>query len=315
MLGRLALAVAILVGGLAIGLLTYERLFPAAKPETVVRPYLPSVVKAQPPAPAGGDAGVAEPRAVVAAASGRVERRRGGGDPVAVRAGDLLDLADVIRTGDDGSATVELGGARVTVDPHSVVSVLELATKSSRLRLTDGRIAADVNTEGATMKVEVAHSDAIANAGRGRFSVLTSGAGHVTVASTDGDVALSAHGRSVTVGAGQLSVVAPDQPPSAPAPIPSTLFLKMAGAKDATAQREKTATVQGSTVPGAIIGVGGVRVVAGRDGAFTASVPLREGANNLVVQVQDVTGRREKRSLATITVDSAAPLVKQRVTW
>jgi hypothetical protein len=301
---------AIVAGGIAIGLCACEAPRPVEAPRDAAIAVAPAVAA---PAPAV-DAAVAAAKVVVVKVEGKVERSRGGGAATPVVVGEGLDPTDVIRTGDGAAATVEVGGSLVEVDARSAVSVVELAANASRIRLSDGRIAAEVRGEGARMKVEVAHSDAVADAGRGRFSVLTNGGGHVTVASKDAQVVVSARGKAVTIGAGQLSVVAPDQAPSGPTQIPTSLFLKVGGPAT-TAQREKTTQVQGATVPGAVIGVNGVKVVAGRDGTFAASVPLREGANTLVVQVEDVMGRQEKRALPTITVDSKAPKVKHTVTW
>ncbi len=312
MIGRLVAAAAIVVAAIGIGVVAHRWLFPVEKP--------PAAAPAPAPAPVPVPAPVARPapatpaaQITVKAVRGRVERRRGGA-AVALDAGDKLDLDDVVRTA-DGTATLELGdAARVEIDPGSTVSVLQLAQDASRIRLADGRISAEVARDDRHLRVEVADSDAVAEAARSRFAVLTDGNGHAAVASRDGAVLLSARGRTVTIGGGQQSVVAPGLPPSAPARVPPTLFLKVSGPR-AAAQREKSTTVAGSTVPGAVVSVNGVRAVAGADGNFAATVPLRDGENALLVRAQDALGRRSQHALPSVTVDATAPTVESKVTW
>jgi hypothetical protein len=61
--------------------------------------------------------------------------------------------------------------------------------------------------------------------------------------------------------------------------------------------------------------IDGRPTMVGADGRFTRTVSLREGANDIVVVVEDALGRRQEASLPRITVDSRAPNVAGKVIW
>ena len=164
------------------------------------------------------------------------------------------------------------------------------------------------------LRVEVRGTDAAAEATRGRFAMLAGGSGEVDVATEEGSVRVSAQSKTVEVAAGQHSIVRPQRAPTQPEPIPPSLYLKLRS-PDAVAQRSRRTTVRGQTTPGAVVRVNGVRAETGESGDFAATVPLEEGRNDLVVAVQDVTGRRVERKLPTITVDTSAPEVRGEVSW
>jgi hypothetical protein len=267
--------------------------------------------------PAAVDAGgiVKVARAVrVTRVAGRVERQLRDGTSVEVKAGDELAAEDVLTT-EDGSANLDVGGmADVELAASTRVSIGELTDKLSKVRLRDGRIGAVVHGEAQrSLQVDVPGSSATATASDGEFSMLSSGS-QLSVASKRGDVTLAARGRSVRIGSGQLSIVEREQPPTAPQALPPSLFLKL-GAAHAVTQREKTTTVRGATAPGAIVSINGVKLAADEKGEFATTVPLKEGANVLVVESTDTLGRRQKAAWPKIVVDNSAPEAKTKVEW
>ena len=58
-----------------------------------------------------------------------------------------------------------------------------------------------------------------------------------------------------------------------------------------------------------------VTVMADADGKFTAKIPLKEGLNNLVINVRDPLGREETVRLPTINVDTKKPTADSQVKW
>ena len=191
--------------------------------------------------PAHPDAGVEQARRVkVVSVAGRVEKRRGDAPWTPVKTGDEMRQDEAIRTSDDGKARLDIGEiATVEVSARSEFSVRELSETASRVRLEQGRLAADVHGRGeSTFKVEARGSDAVAETRQGEFSVLTTGKGQVSVATKKGRVRLSAKNKTVEVTAGKQSVVLPEQPPGLPENIPSSLFLKVANPRTRI-QREK----------------------------------------------------------------------------
>lgn len=262
---------------------------------------------------AAADAGDERWRTVrVLEVSGTASRRLGDGTWSPLATGDVLAVDDVLRTGEDGTVSLDVGGvAEVTVDPGSQISVPALTRTLGRVALEQGRVAARVPGRGA-FGVMVPTSDAEARTERGSFAVIASGEGQATVAATEGEVAVTAADEQVTVRSGQQTQVQRGAPPGAPQPIPPSLFLKVE--RPSRVVRARQLQLRGSTAPGAVLRVNGVRVQVSESGEFTTAVPLDEGENQVVLETRDVSGRSEGADVE-VTVDSRGPRVGGDVTW
>lgn len=251
----------------------------------------------------------------VTAATGTVERRVADGTWSPVSVGDELSLRDEVRTTPGATVVIELGDrATVDVAEQTSVTLAELSETLSRVTLQEGRISAKVHeSDSARLRVEVSGSDAVAETDEGQFSVLSSGTGQVAVASQEGAVDVSSEGETVRVGAGEQSIVRADLPPSPPEKIPGSFFLKVGG-PGKTVQRKKQTTIRGTTTPGAVVSINGVRGEVDENGVFSTKVTLREGRNRITVVVEDVSGRRKQQSVPVV-VDTRAPDVKSEVDW
>lgn len=244
--------------------------------------------------------------------SGSASRRATGGAWTPLLSGDILAIDDVIRTGDDGTVSLDVGGvAQVTVDPGSQISVPALTRTLGRIALEQGRVAARVGGRGA-FGVTVPDTDTLARTDRGAFAVIASGGGEATVAATEGQVEVIAADTEVTVAAGEQTQVRAGGPPTAPQAIPPSLFLKVE--RPGRVVRSRQVELRGTTAPGAVLRVNGVRVVVSEAGEFSAAVPLEEGDNRVAVETVDVAGRRESTDV-DVTVDSRGPKVGGDVTW
>lgn len=249
----------------------------------------------------------------VVSTKGKVERRLDDSSWVAVRPGDQLQQDEAIRTDSNGRAVLEVGEtAVVEIEPRSHFSVREVARTVARVFLHVGRISAVVHGQrGSKFRVETKGSDAVAETGKGEFSVLTTGEGQVAVATQKGKVRLTSKDKSVEVAAGKQSVVQPDSTPTAPEPIPTSLYLKVV--KPATTlQRSKNTRIEGSATPGAFISINGVRVISDDTGQFASTVALEEGANPILVEVEDANGNRKSETLPQITVKSQVSTVQSK---
>jgi hypothetical protein len=270
------------------------------------------------PAPVHPDASpsanAAKPRGIkVTSVSGTVELKRATQPPTPLHVGDELASDDVVHT-EEGSAGLDVGGvAEVEVAPRTQVAVGELSEQLKRVKLRDGRVSAVVHASGGGFEVEAQDGQAVARALKGEFAVQASGS-HVAVATRAGEVTLAAHGKSVQIGAGQISVVAAQAPPSAPSEIPPSLYVKLTSSHPPE-QRARDTVVKGTTTPGAVISIGGVRAVADATGEFTAKVALKEGANDLVIESEDALGRKQRATGPRIVVDTRRPDVKSKVKW
>ena len=289
----IVLAIAALLVVFGGGFVAFTVLF-ADKPKAVAEETPPPIVE-----PEESDAATLVNNEIRASEiKGVVERLKEDGTWVPVAAGDKLAMTDEVRTGPEGQATFSIG-ADTSVDIAEATSMgfVEISDAVSKIRLSDGRVAA--SSEGRKVRIEVKNSDAVAESSDGSFAVLTEGEGNVTVASQRGEVLLSAQGESVKIDEGTQSVVLPNSAPSKPTVIPSSLFLKVRRPKaDALLQ---SAMLEGSASPGAIINIGGERIPVGSDGAFKRKVKLGVGTRDIRVTVVDAAGRKETQAVRVIT--------------
>jgi hypothetical protein len=272
----------------------------------------------EPPQPA--DAAVAAPAARVApgapaeegadvvAVQGAVERRVAGGKWERLEPGDRLRVDHSVRTGPASRAELTIGGAsRITVADRTELTVREMTTAVQRLRLTRGRIGvAHPPGGGRVLRVESASGEAVAETSGARFSVMSTGVSFA-VATETGSVNLAAAGGAVEVNAGEQSVAPGGAAPSAAAPIPVSVLLKVARIGGA----QETCTVRGTAGSAAVVEVEGEPVETAADGRFAATVRRRRGAPVTVV-ARDVTGRATERQVRCDDDDGPS---KVRLRW
>jgi len=316
---RAILAVLLLAGvviGVAVAL--SDELFGDPPPSVVVGhppPQLPPPAPAPVVAPVGVDTPPAPPEAMLVALRGRVQVRRGEGAWVDADVNIALAAADSVRAGRNAEAAVRLGnGVEVRLSPRSELRVSEINMAVSKVRLDEGHVVASVGEGGRTLQVQAKGSDAAAESRGGTFGVVTDGRGQLAVAATTGSVKVTAQGAEVEIGAGQGTTVDPGKAPSAATEVPSSLFLKL-GALAATQTNQTSTTVQGKTSPGALVRVGDQVATSDARGNFSMRVPLKDGKNELAVEVVDASGRREDQRLPAVIVDREKPKIDAAVQW
>jgi hypothetical protein len=241
--------------------------------------------------------------------TGTVEVRRGDGAWVAATPGTPLRPADSVRT-DRGSYAVLIGGEAVQVrmDPGTEVSVEELTDSLSRVLLGNGMATAIVRSGARhTFELRAARSDAVARATEGTFTMSNDGQGTVAVGTREGEVALLGQGKVVIVRAGQQAVVRPGKAPTEPAPLPSSLLLKVQWPATATTRRQQL-VVTGQTDPGNRVEIDGESFSPDPDGRFSRELQLKEGRNTVDISAVSVSGTRQ-RETREVTVDTTPPRV------
>jgi len=257
------------------------------------------------PSPPAASAPAAPERLVVAAVSGPVTLRRGGGAgvPEAARVGDELKPDDVVETGPGGAAQLAAGESyRVDLDALSSFAVKEITAELARFRLAEGLVSASVR-EDPRRAVEVeAGPGAVARTRGGEVRV----AGSVEVAAvavSSGEAELRSGGTAVVIRAGQQSIAAQGAAPSDPSPIPPSLLLKVAWPEEPATNRRRL-VVTGRTSPGAVLALGGKPVKVQPDGTFREVLVLREGRQRIPVAARDVGGHRVDEKSPEILVDT-----------
>lgn len=243
--------------------------------------------------------------------SGTVEVLHSDGTWRAATVGTALRQNEKVRT-QDGSYAMLIGGEAVEVrmDPGTEISVEELTESVSRILLDTGMATAIVRPgRRHTFEVKAANADAVATLEEsGAFTMSNNGKGTVAVGTREGEVTLLGQGKVVIVRAGQQAVIRPGLAPSEPAPIPTSLLLKVDWPVDRT-RRERGLVVRGQTEPGSRVEVDGVTVKTDAQGFFERKVALREGRNTVDVRAVGV-GRIEQKDRQDVVVDTTPPPLK-----
>jgi hypothetical protein len=266
------------------------------------------------PVPAtGGPAPASQPATAVAKeVAGGVEVRRGPAW-VKLKPGERLEKDDAIRTAVGATATVSVGDdVEFQVQASSEVTLRELTATASKVRLERGRVGASVTGGKVVLRVESAHSSAVAEARRGKFAVFTDGKGLVAVAATAGEVRLSSSGGDALLAAGEQGRVVGDEAPKRE-PVPASVYLKVRWPEPAPG--DKVLVVRGAADVGAVVAVNGAPATVGSDGTFAASVPAAHGRTRLSVTAVDLGGRSASAS-ATVGVVRKPPSVQvEKPVW
>jgi hypothetical protein len=195
------------------------------------------------------------------------------------------------------------------------INIAQLSETLSRVLLQDGRVVSEVRAaEGFRFRVQVQGNNGQAETNAGRFSVLRRSTSPAAFVAEQGTVTVTGARKSVTLQQGEQTVVTDNSAPSAPTKLPSSLLLKL-GRPPPSRVRAHQAQVTGETSPGAIVTVGNTVVAPNELGQFKGTVALVDGPNEIRVQVEDATGRKQSAKIPNITVDSSPPPVTGKVVW
>lgn len=247
---------------------------------------------------------------------GTVEHRSPGAPWSPLVVGATVDISDEVRTGPSSRARLQLG-PQVTVQlwDRTAINVAQLSETLSRIRLNDGRVVSEVRaSKGFVFRVQVQGSSTQAETSAGRFAVLRRGEAPSVFAAENGTLNVSGASRSVNLVAGEQTMVADGSEPTAPMKLPGSLLLKL-GQSPPALVRKRLAKIHGETSPGAIVSIGKQIVIPTATGRFTSTVALIDGPNEIVVEVEDVAGRKQVARMPTITLDGKAPRVAGKVVW
>jgi hypothetical protein len=260
----------------------------------------PGSAAAPPPPPASPDPAL---RLAVATVTGDVTLVRAG---VRTRAapGDELKADDAIETAP--GARVELSGAtyQVGLEEGGMFSVKEITAELSRFGLGAGAVSARV-ADDPNRSFEIEASQGAVMRTRGADLSVSRSGDAMAVGVRRGSAEFSAAGRSVLLGERQQSLATAGGPPSAPAPLPTSLLLKVRWPEARETNRRRI-VVTGRTAPGATVLLGGQPVEVQPDGRFTHVVVLREGRQQLAARAHGVAGSVASQG-PMVVLDTRAP--------
>ncbi|MGZ6123866.1 MAG: FecR domain-containing protein [Myxococcales bacterium] len=254
----------------------------------------------EPVRPAPAKAAATPPlQAVVLSVQGEVEKGREGGSWSKLHPGESVRVDAVLRTGADGHTDLALGErARVSIGESTEVAIRELTDSVHRFRLTRGRMLADYDRDGErVLRVEDGTGETVAETKSARFGVLSTGTG-IAVATTSGGVDLRTRRQGVHVATGEQSFAPEGGAPTPPAPIPTSVLLKVGNALAEGGDETLCAEIDGEAAAGSEVKVDGVAVPLDATGHFHERVLRKPGQGSVVVAIRDPSGREKTRNVA-----------------
>lgn len=276
--------VALLVAGAALA----YRLLLGPEPGRTAAPTAPT------PAPV---------RLTASRAEGEVTVVRGGVRTRLVEGAELRP-DDAIETAPGARVALAGGSYEVVLEEGGRFDVREITAELSRFHLAAGLVSASVQEErGGSVEIE-ATAGAVARTRSGEVAVARSG-NVVAVGVQRGTAEFVSAGKAVLLKTGEQSVAAAGASPSPPAPIPSSLLLKVAWPVE-RATNQRRIVVTGRTAPGAVVLLGDERVDVQPDGRFTHVVVLREGRQRLSARAHGVGGAAQAEG-PMVLLDTRAP--------
>jgi glucodextranase-like protein len=257
------------------------------------RQFFESPTRQLPPRPPTRPAAVGAAGAAalfrVAALEGPVEFLHGEKWYVA-QAGDQLTLQDVIRTPRGSNALLRRGGTEIEVRESVDIRLEALANQTATFGvLRGGNVVANVEDDKQSLEITAAGTRAV-NRGPARWIVSLAPSGQVSVAAAKGKVGFAAHGKEVTVGAGNESTAAPGRAPGDPEPIPEELLLSVIWPE--IDHPEDSIPIAGKVRPSSRVRINGAEARVRPDGAFAVPLPVQIGPNRVDVQAEDIVGRK-----------------------
>jgi hypothetical protein len=279
----------------------FER--PTPLPRTALR-QLPAGLPAQAPprpAPAATDDGRIFQ---VASADGDVSVFREG-RWIPIQHGDVLTSADVVRTAAGARAVLRLtAGTEIELRERVEIGLDRLSAAGASVNLRRGKVVARVSVSSEALVITT-RDTRTANDGPAHFVVMTDEHGQVSVAALEGTARFAAAGKTVLVREGNETRSRLGEPPDDPEKIPEEVLLQVIWP---TAEKHgETAALEGRTTQAALVTVNGAPIPVAPDGRFAAVVPLREGANVVHVQAEDLAGRLREASTTLLRKPARPP--------
>jgi len=287
----LALPLLLAAAALAVAAIVSRRLTRAPWPVNQAAPSRGA--EAATTAAPGDDSGTFQ----VTAATGLVEAQRDG-RWIAIKDGDTLTRADVVRTAPGARAVLHLSAGSEIELRERVEIGLDRLPSGPTVDLRRGKVLARVS--GADALAITSHQTRTANEGPAHFVVLSDPQGRVSVATLSGTARFAAGGKTVALPAGTESSSEAGAAPADPERIPEEIFLEVVW--PAGEQRHATdhTEIHGRAAPSSVVTVNGQQANVGSDGQFTSALPLHEGKNSLGVEVEDLSGRTRQASTTVV---------------
>jgi hypothetical protein len=212
-----------------------------------------------------------------------------------LKVGDALSSSDEVVAGAGASAEIEGEGASIAIGAETQVQfrgeregALQFFIVGGDVRAASSGRALELFGAGTTGRVRVQNAAA---------RILSDGTRGLVTYSERGEVLVTNGGQSLVLAAGEATRLVAGKAPSKAWKLAPSALLKVAWPKEAELAVRKI-KLSGTVSPGALVRVqvpGGApqRALASESGEFVIDLKLEEGANDLVVQSNDLVGKHE----------------------
>jgi hypothetical protein len=240
----------------------------------------------------------------VVMAEGGVDAFRDG-EWLAIRRGDRLTLQDLVRTAAGARAVLRLGAStEIELREKVEIRLDRLSGTGASVDLRRGKVVAHVVRAGDNLAI-TASETRTSNDGAAHFIVMAGDSGRVSVAATRGTARFASGGRQVVVPQGSETFSEGGAAPAEPERIPEDVLLSVIWPE---AERHAAQVpVQGKVRPSSLVTVNGVPIAVDASGRFVAAVPLEQGANDVKVEAEDLSGRRQTRTTTLVRQAARRP--------
>jgi Glucodextranase, domain B/FecR protein len=274
----LVAAVVIVAGGLAVAARLSRTLFERPAPAPAVSA-----------AAADTDAAAADARIFqVVSSEGQVDAYRDG-RWIAIKQGAELTRDDVVRTVPGAHAVLRLSaGGEIELREKVEIRLDRLSAAGSTVDLRHGKVVARVGDGSDTLDI-TALETRTSTEGPAHVVVQADENGQVSVASLRGTAKFSSAGKSIVLPEGTETHTQRGAPPGDPEKIPEEVLLQVVWPEGE--HHGDSAAIEGHVRPASLVTINGAETPVGNDGRFTATIPLREGANHVAVEAEDLAGR------------------------
>jgi Glucodextranase, domain B/FecR protein len=292
------------VGLVALALVVVAGLFGASRLSRVLfeRPARAPELAAVAAAP---DAGVEEAHIFqVVSSEGQVDAFRDG-RWIAIKQGDLLTRDDVVRTVPGAHAVLRLSaGGEIELREKVEIRLDRLSAAGSSVDLRHGKVVARVGDVRDTLAITAAETRT-STEGPAHVVVQADEHGKVSVASLKGTAKFAAAGKTVTLPEGTETHSEPGAAPEDPEKIPEEVLLQVVWPEGE--RHADTAAIEGHVRPASLVTINGAETPVGADGRFQARLPLRDGANHIAVETEDLSGRHRTASQTLVRRPTRPP--------
>lgn len=226
---------------------------------------------------------------------GALKLRPVGGAERELKVGDAVASSDEVFAGAGVSGELSLQGASIAIGAETQVQFRGEVGDALQFFITGGNVQASASATaieflaaGTSGRVRVQNAAA---------RLLADGNNGLVAYSERGNVYVNNAGQTIVLAAGQGTRIVAQRAPAPAWKLPASMLLKVGWPKESELAVRRI-KLGGTVTPGALVraqtsSAAPLRVLAAENGEFVVEIKLDEGNNDVLIQTDDVLGKRE----------------------